>query len=120
MLLGFALVLTLLQVGVSFQFAAVPFSQYQADLMNDLEQISMDKLQKYLHEAAHINQHEIAPQQYQPRPRHPAYRGTPADLQAIQTMFIRNRNSGLVLQYMPYNEYQMVTEHYNSSNTYQQ
>ena len=118
MLLGFALVLTLLQVGVSF--AAVPFSQYQADLMNNLEQISMDKLQKCLHEAAHINQHEIAPQQYQSRPRHPAYRGTPADLQAIQAMFIRNRNSGFVLQYTPHNEYQVVTEHYNSSNTYQQ
>ena len=98
MLLGFALVLALLQVGVSF--AAVPFNQYRADVMNDLEQ-------NYLHEVR-INQD--APQQ--PRPRNPE--ATP------QAVYIKDRNSGKVLQYKPNDEYQVVIEPYSSSNTYQQ
>ena len=64
MILGFALVLTLLRVGASF---AEPLNQ--ADL-NGLEQ-SVDKLQNFFHEVCATNQHEFASQQHPPRD-HPA------------------------------------------------
>lgn len=57
MLLGFALVLTLLQVGVSF---AVPLNR--ADLLNALEGLSTDELQNVLHEV-HLNHLEFASRQ---------------------------------------------------------
>ena len=68
MILGFALVLTLLQVGVSF---AEPLNQAidQAD-WNDLEQ-SIDKLQNFFHKVHATNQHEFA-SQHLPRPHRPA------------------------------------------------
>ena len=100
MLLGFALVLALLQVGMSF--AGVPFNQYRADIMNGLEQ-------NYFREVR-INQD--APQQHRPRPMNPE--ATP------QPVYIKDRNSGKVLQYKPNNDYQVVIEPYSSSNTNQQ
>ena len=109
MILGFALVLTLLQVGVSF---AVPLNQ--ADL-NDLEQ-SVDKLQNFFHEVHATNQREFASQQHPHRS--PA---TNARLQATSKfMYIQDRNSGLVLQYKPHSQYEVVIEHYDPANTYQQ
>ena len=114
MILGFALVVTLLQVGVSF---ALPLNQ--ADL-NDLEQ-SVDKLQNYFHKvhATNLNQHEIASQvQYRPS-RHPAT--TNPQLQATtQYMYIRDRNSELVLEYKPFSGYEVQIENYDAANIYQQ
>ena len=88
MILGFALVLTLLQIGVSF---AVPLNQ--ADL-NDLEQ-SVDKLQNFFHKVCATNQREFASQQHPPRRpiTNPRLQATP------KSMYIQDRNSGLVLQY---------------------
>lgn len=61
--------------GVSF--AVVPFNQYQAEVMNDLEQLMDEhKLQNYLHEV-HINQRENVPQQAHPRFRPLAVGATP-------------------------------------------
>ena len=64
MLLGFALVLALLQVGVIF---AVPLNR--ADLMSALERLSVDELQTLLKE---VDQIQLATQQHQLE--HPTYR----------------------------------------------
>ena len=64
MLLGFALVLALLQVGVTF---AVPLNR--ADLMSALEELSVEELQTLLEEVNHI---QLATLQHQPEP--PTYR----------------------------------------------
>ena len=66
-ILGFALVLTLLQVGVFF---AQPQPLNQADL-NDLEQ-SVDKLQNFFHKVRATNQRKFVSQEHLPGPRHPA------------------------------------------------
>ena len=102
--------LTLLQVEVSF---ARPLNQ--ADL-NGLEQ-SVDKLQKFFHEARATKQREFASQQHQPRcptTTNPQLQATP------QAVYIKDKNSGLVLQYKPNSEYQVEIEIYNSANVYQQ
>ena len=65
MLLGFALVLSLLQVGVSF---AVPLNQ--ADLASALERLSVDELQTLLQE---VNQIRFNTQQNPPNGGRPAY-----------------------------------------------
>ena len=91
--------LTLLQVGVSF---AEPLNQ--ADL-NGLEQ-SVDKPQNSFHEIRATNQCEFASQQHPPRPS--------ARLQATPiSLHIYDRNSFLVLQYKPDNEYELVIEEYD-------
>ena len=114
MILGFALVLTLLQIGVSF---AQPLNQAN---LNDLEQ-SVDNLQNYFQKvrATNFNQHEIASQvQYRPS-GHPAT--TNPQLQATsQYVYIRDRNSGLVLEYKPFSDYEVKIEDYDSANIYQQ
>ena len=66
MLLGFAIVLALLQVGVSF---AVPLNR--GDLMNALESLSVDELQTLLQE---VNRIQLTAQQNQPNSGRPAYR----------------------------------------------
>ena len=110
MILGFALVLTLLQVEVSF---ARPLNQ--ADL-NGLEQ-SIDKLQKFFHELRATKQREFASQQHQPN----CPTTTDAQLQATpQAVHIQDKNSRLVLQYMPNSAYQVQLQNYNSANVYQQ
>ena len=91
MILGFALVLTLLQVEVSF---ARPLNQ--ADL-NGLEQ-SVEKLQNFFHEVRATKQREFASQQHRPRcpiTTNPQEQATP------QAVHIQDKNSGKVLQYMP-------------------
>ena len=67
MFLGFALVLALLQVGVSF---AVPLNR--GDLTNALESLSTDELQTLLHEV-HVHQLEFASQQHQSNSGRPGY-----------------------------------------------
>ena len=153
MILGFALVLTLLQVGVSF---AQPLNQ--ADL-NGLEQ-SVDKLQNFFHKVRATKQREFASQQHLPRdrpalslarlqadlnnleqsvdelvratnqheftsqqhrPRCPTTTVTVPQLEATpQAVYIKDRHSGLVLQYKPTHDYEVVIENYNSANVYQQ
>lgn len=99
MILGFALLLTLLQVGVSF---AEPLN------LNDLER-SIDVLPNF--------QHEFASQQH--HPRFPAT--TNSQLQATpQAVYIKDRNSGLVLEHNPNQQYQVVIEDFNPGNIYQQ
>ena len=66
MLLGFAVVLTLLQVGVSL---AVPLNH--ADVMNALERFSVDELRTLLQE---INRNEFTTQQHQLSSERQAYR----------------------------------------------
>ena len=61
MIIGFALVLTLLQVRASF---AVPLTQLQADL-NNLER-SVDELQNYFHEVCHSCSTQHLPWYIQP------------------------------------------------------
>ena len=70
MILGFSLVLTLLQVGVSF---AMPLNP--AD-MNELER-SVDVLQNYFHEMHAINEREFASQQQHPMRRRPDIANAP-------------------------------------------
>ena len=112
--LGFALVLTLLRVGVSF---AQPQPLNQADL-NDLEQ-SVDKLQNFFHKVHATNQRKFVSQEHLSGPRHPP--ATNPRLRAtFQAVYIKDRNSGLVLQCQPNNDYQVILEHYNSTNIYQQ
>ena len=143
MILGFALVLTLLQVGVSF--AVPPNIINQADL-NELER-SVDVLQNYFHEMhttderefasqqqhptrrrpdtanapeVHTaNEREFASQQHQPRCRHPDTTDTQLGNTPLP-VHIQDYNSGLFLQYTPNNDYQVVIERYNSANIYQQ
>ena len=67
MILGLALVLPLLQVGVSF--AVPPNIINQADL-NELER-SVDVLQNYFHEMHTTDEHEFASQQQHPTRRRP-------------------------------------------------
>ena len=110
MILGFTLVLTLLQVWVSF---AQPLNQ--ADL-NGLEQ-SVDKLQNFFHEVRATKQREFASKQHQP--------GCPTttnpQLQAMpQAVHIQDKNSGLVVQYTPNSAYKVQIQNYNSANVYQQ
>jgi hypothetical protein len=66
MLLGFALALALLQVGVTF---AVPLNR--ADLTNALERLSLDELQTLLQE---VHQIQLATQQHQLKNEPPVYR----------------------------------------------
>ena len=100
--------LLILQVGASF---AEPLNQLQADL-NNLEQ-SVDELVRA------TNQHEFASQQH--RPRCPTTTVTIPQLEATpQAVYIKDRNSGLVLQYKPNHDYEVVIENYNSTNVYQQ
>jgi dynein heavy chain len=71
MLLGFAVVLALLQVGVTF---AVPLNR--ADLTNALEQLSMNELQNVLHEV-HVNHLEFASRQNHPNSGHRSCKNLP-------------------------------------------
>ena len=115
MILGFALVLTLLQIGVSF---AQPLNQAN---LNDLEQ-SVDNLQNYFHKvrATNFNQHKIASQvQYRPS-GHPATTNPQLQQATSQYVYIRDRNSRLVLEYKPNSDYEVQIENFDSADVYQQ
>ena len=118
LVLGFALVLTLLQVGVYF---AVPLNRANVTSLNNLEQ-SVIKLQNFFRMERATNQLEFAAQQH--LPWHPASLTHPR-MQAVtdsdcKAVTMTDRNSGLVYQYKPLGLYPVEIEEYNSTNTDQQ
>jgi hypothetical protein len=113
MILGIALVLTLLQVGVSF---AMPLNQADVTSLNNPVEQSVHILQNFLHEVRAKNQREFAYQQHQPR-RPPTT--TPQVGATSAAMYIQDRHSGLVFEYKPNSVYQVEIEPHSSSNTNQ-
>ena len=116
MILGFVLVLTLLQVGVYF---AVPLNRADMTSMNELEQ-SVNKLQNFFHTVRATNQLEFASQQH--LPWHPASLTHPR-MQVVsdsKAVYMTDRNSGLVYEYKPLSPYKVEIEEYDCTNTYQQ